>query len=268
MRSKSISKYSLFSWSAMPEAKGAGRFGLYLSHVVEPLLKDSSTEVIARAILPYKDLKDALYNIDVRCSDEKRDDNDLGSCAICLGDFGSRSEVVHTRCKHAFHGTCLASHLRMTSANRTVCCPMCRAPHSDLLPVGHDGAVLDFTLMFWDAIQSAEKIQNKLTQILETKLSSLRAQETKLWSIEKVVGTRRQRTIDKQLNSLLQIAQAAQFIAEVNAVGFRRILGKFQLRATESVSAEFFRQKISSCSFTKDFEEGGRLHLMLDELLI
>lgn len=266
MRTNSISKYSLFSWSAMPDAKGAGRFGLYLSHVVEPLLKTNSIEAISHAILPYQDLKDALNSIDARMPDEKRDQNDLGSCAICLGDFESCSEVVYTRCKHAFHGTCLASHLRITTTNRTACCPMCRAPEMELLPAGHDGAVLDFTLMFWDAIQCAEKIQDKLTQILQSKLSSLRVQETKLWSIEKVVGTRRHRSINKQLNNLLQIAQAAQFIAEVNAVGFGRILSKFQLRATESVSAEFFRHKISSCNFTKDFEEGGRLQQLLKEL--
>jgi len=245
------------------------QFGRYLSNVVEQIVKKDSPLSISRAVLPYEELKEALYEMDPKQISERAQSKDLESCPICLEDFQSCTEAVYTGCGHAFHGSCLACHIRLPTSNNSKVrnCPMCRASEKDMAPVGHDGAILEFLLILWDAIQNAERMHARFVRIVNSRMEHIKELEAKLWSIEKVVGTRRHKALNGQIRVVLHMIQAAQLLVEANSAGFRRILTKFQQRAMDDVSPEFFRRKIAACHFTRDFEPGGRLQSLRDELL-
>mmetsp|Transcript_26737 Transcript_26737/g.70212 ORF Transcript_26737/g.70212 Transcript_26737/m.70212 type:complete len:292 (-) Transcript_26737:110-985(-) len=265
-REKKVSEKKV-SASELAECVGAETFGTYLNHVVEPLLKQDPFLTICGAVLPYEELKQALYSIDENICAQRVTIKACGTCCICLEDFQNCSEAIKTRCGHSFHGTCLTSHMRLSGPARIRKCPMCRTPEKDMQPEGHDGDILAMFTMLWDAIQSAEKHHDRFVRVLKIKLGSIKDLETKLWSIEKVIGSGRHGSLNNQISNLLHLIQAAQFVGEVNTVGFQRILDKYKLRFPEDGSVEFFRERISRCGFNKNFEAGGQIHVLQNELL-
>ena len=154
-------------------------YGIFLDEISRVFFVGQRAEPFNASMLPFDLLNSLLKTIEFEHVEVAASEKLCGECCICLESFHSRSEAVLTKCKHAFHPVCLTRSLCSVGAGSS--CPLCRAPFDELLPDGHDGAVIRFLHMVGSSMDEIEGCYRNCLLYVEAQSKLLEAfQQTSL----------------------------------------------------------------------------------------
>ena len=195
------------------------KFAEYLDAAAPCLLIKSEW---GAALIKYRILKQHIASMSSCCAVELPDDFE---CPICLFPFGARNQSVTTSCGHRFHPNCLIKTL--ISGLRTSC-PLCPRKSFELVPAGDDGDCLRFLAMLY---VNARAVHVCIEESLTTLEARLRVLQTHF------SGSFMEAQLQDEATSALAQLEATVRFGQLNCLGFRKILRKFDKRTGYGVAA-------------------------------